>query len=154
MLPEKSCSCNTLATLDVGEIDLHVAAAVLNSFAFDFLTRLRTAGTYLNWTYVSRVAVPSAMECSSLPSIETLLADCADAPERDERYFIGSGRPTGRSPKPKASARPISNTFSHASRYSRVSVRDFTPFYLPASKNGPALEVARQARQGTHITYK
>jgi len=29
VLPEKSCSCNTLATLDVGEIDLHVAAAVL-----------------------------------------------------------------------------------------------------------------------------
>ena len=87
VLPEKSCSCNTLATLDVGEIDLHVAAAVLNSFAFDFLTRPRTAGTHLNWTYVSRGAVPSAMECSSLPSIETLSADGADAPERDERYF-------------------------------------------------------------------
>ena len=87
VLPEKSCSCNTLATLDVGEIDLHVAAAVLTSFAFDFLTRPRPAGTHLNWTYVSRGAVPSAMECSSLPSIETLSADGADAPERDERYF-------------------------------------------------------------------
>ena len=56
VLPARSCSCNTLATLEVQALDLPLAAAVLNSLAFDYLVRLRTAGIHLNWTYVSRVA--------------------------------------------------------------------------------------------------
>jgi hypothetical protein len=87
VLPERSCSGNTLATLEIPALDLRIAAAVMNSFAFDFLTRLRTAGTHLNWTYVSRVAVPLVTDCRSIPAIETISAGGAEPPARDERYF-------------------------------------------------------------------
>jgi len=87
VLPERSCSGNTLATLEVAAIDQLVAVAVMNSFAFDFLTRLRTAGTHLNWTYVSRVAVLALADCRAIPAIETVSAGGADPLERDQRYF-------------------------------------------------------------------
>lgn len=59
VLDEKSCSCNTLATLGIAELPLLTALAVLNSLSFDYLMRFKTAGTHLNWTYVSRVPVPT-----------------------------------------------------------------------------------------------
>ena len=58
VLPDKSCCCHTLTTFEAEGLDLGVAVAVLNSFAFDFLVRLRTAGTHLSWTFLSRVAAP------------------------------------------------------------------------------------------------
>lgn len=71
VLPEESCSGNTLATLHTPGILVDAAAAVMNSFVFDFATRLKTAGTHLNWTYVSRIAVPPATDCRGVPSVVT-----------------------------------------------------------------------------------
>jgi hypothetical protein len=95
VLPERSCAGNTLATLEVPTLDQRIAGAVMNSFAFDFLTRVRTAGTHLNWTYISRVAVPPMADCRAIPAIPTVSAGLpapwqaggAEPPERDERYF-------------------------------------------------------------------
>lgn len=87
VLPEKSCTCHTLVTMDVEAIPLMVAAAVVNSFAFDFLARLRAAGTHISWTFMSRIAVPSPAECRSIPAIATFSADGSNALERDEHYF-------------------------------------------------------------------
>jgi hypothetical protein len=87
VLPQKSCSGNTLATLEVAAIDQSTAAAVMNSFAFDFLMRIRTAGTHLNWTYVSRVAVPSVTESHHIPVIETVSGAGTKSPKHDEIYF-------------------------------------------------------------------
>jgi hypothetical protein len=87
VLPARSCSGNTLATLEIGGLDRSVAAAVMNSFAFDFLTRLRTAGTHLNWTYVSRVAVPPVAVCRGIQAIQTVSVGGTEAPKRDERHF-------------------------------------------------------------------
>lgn len=91
VLPERSCSCNTLATLDVDALDPNVAATVLNSFAFDYLVRFRTAGTHLNWTYVSRVAVPAPVDCRAIPANTTRSApgapEDADDPERFEALW-------------------------------------------------------------------
>jgi len=87
VLPENSCSCNTLTVFEVAHLNSNVAGAVLNSFAFDFLVRLRTAGMHLSWTFLSRVAVPSVSECHRIPAIETFSADGGDAPARDDHYF-------------------------------------------------------------------
>jgi hypothetical protein len=71
VLPEESCSGNTLATLHTPSISVDAAATVMNSFVFDFATRLKTAGTHLNWTYVSRIAIPLAIDCQGIPSVVT-----------------------------------------------------------------------------------
>jgi hypothetical protein len=64
-----------------------MATSVLNSFAFDFLTRLRTAGTHLSAAFLSRVAVPPVADCQAIPVIETVSAGGTEPPERDDRYF-------------------------------------------------------------------
>jgi hypothetical protein len=87
VLPEMSCSCNTLATLEIGTIDLNVAAAVLNGFAFDYLVRFRTAGTHLNWTYISRVAVPALADCRAIPAVPTRSANGGADWMGDPGYF-------------------------------------------------------------------
>ncbi len=87
VLPERSCSGHTLTTLEIGVVEPDVAISVLNSFTFDFLTRLRTAGTHLSAAFLSRVAVPPVANCRSIPAIETFSAGGAEPPERDERYF-------------------------------------------------------------------
>jgi hypothetical protein len=71
VLPEKSCTCHTLVVLDTANIPADLAVAVVNSFAFDFLVRLRAAGTHISWSFMSRVAVPSSAECRGIPVIET-----------------------------------------------------------------------------------
>ena len=84
VLPEKSCSGNTLATLKSSALPENMIAAILNSFAIDFLMRLKIAGTHLNWTYVSRVAVPPASDIKPASTYSSLelngsqaIADCA-----------------------------------------------------------------------------
>jgi hypothetical protein len=72
VLPERSCSVNTLATLSVDPPLLGRALAVMNSLAFDYAVRLKTAGTHLNWTYISRVVVPTVEEMAGVPVLETV----------------------------------------------------------------------------------
>jgi hypothetical protein len=87
VLPQKSYSGNTLAILDVPGVEQSTAATVMNSFAFDFITRLRTAGTHVNWTYLSRVAVPVLADCRDIRVIETVSAADAEPPEHDDCYL-------------------------------------------------------------------
>lgn len=79
VLPECSCSGNTLASLDVGSVDPDVAASVLNSLAFDYATRLKIAGTHLNWTYAARVVTPSRSALETIPAFSTV--NFADLPD-------------------------------------------------------------------------
>lgn len=60
VLPEGSCFGNTLSGLRV-ELTPDVVATVLNSFVFDWAMRLRTAGTHLNFTYMSRAPIPTTL---------------------------------------------------------------------------------------------
>jgi len=71
VLPEGSCSGNTLATLSGSRISLSVMATVMNSIAFDYVTRFKTVGRHLNWTYISRVPVPRPVALSDLRPIPT-----------------------------------------------------------------------------------
>ncbi|MCP9464994.1 MAG: N-6 DNA methylase [Nitrospira sp.] len=86
VLPEKSCVNNKLPVVETTALDLNIACAVLNSFAFDLLLRFRVSST-LNFTHISRVAVPPVANCRAIPAIATVSAGGADPPEHDERYF-------------------------------------------------------------------
>lgn len=97
VLSERSCSCNTLATLGVEHLPLDVASCVMNSLAFDYLTRLKTAGTHLNWTYISRVPVPAVESLHPLTPIPT-------------RSAIGTTRWKGRTAKDRIA---LSNSPDH-----------------------------------------
>lgn len=59
VLAERSCANNKLPMLVAESISSDHAGTVLNSISFDYLLRLRISST-INWTYISRVPVPSA----------------------------------------------------------------------------------------------
>jgi hypothetical protein len=71
MLPKDSFSGNTLSILEMEETMIPGAVTVMNSFCFDYLTRFKTAGTHLNWTYLSRIAVPIHEALAGIPTVET-----------------------------------------------------------------------------------
>lgn len=71
VLPEQSCAGNTLGVLQDVVLPPDRVVAILNSFVFDFTTRLKTAGTHLNWTYVSRLAVPDIERSKGIPEVTT-----------------------------------------------------------------------------------
>lgn len=65
VLPERSCANDKLPIIDARPVSPDVAATVLNSLVFDFGIRLRVSTT-LNFTHVSRAAVPSPESLASL----------------------------------------------------------------------------------------
>lgn len=71
VLPQNSCAGNTLAVLGDLPIENDKAVTLMNSFCFDFVTRLKTAGTHLNWTYISRVVVPRFEELKKVKDTES-----------------------------------------------------------------------------------
>lgn len=71
VLPERSCAGNTLGILSGLALPLDQAASILNSLPIDYTTRLKTSGTHLNWTYVSRVVAPSIFEARRIPILPT-----------------------------------------------------------------------------------
>jgi hypothetical protein len=71
MLPSDSLSGNTLSILEMDAAIIPQAITVLNSLCFDYLTRFKTAGTHLNWTYISRVAVPPRDVLGTIPTVST-----------------------------------------------------------------------------------
>mgnify|MGYP001328625884 CR=1 FL=1 len=73
VLPERSCANNKLPVLETEVVRPDVAACVLNSFAFDFQIRFRVSST-MNFTHVSRAAVPSPERVAGLAPITTLSA--------------------------------------------------------------------------------
>jgi hypothetical protein len=70
VLPERSCANNKLPILDVAPAVATRASTVLNSFAFDFALRFRISST-LNFTHVTRVAVPPLSATGSLQEVDT-----------------------------------------------------------------------------------
>jgi hypothetical protein len=74
VLPTGSVSSEQLPLLSLANVDPIHAIQVVNSLCFDFLLRLRSAGTTLAFTYLRSVPVPSVDVVRSIPMIETRLA--------------------------------------------------------------------------------
>jgi hypothetical protein len=74
VLPECSAAGETTAGLRTTDIELDAAATVLNSLAFDWLLRLRSAGSIVALTYMRPMPVPPAAVVNRLPRIPTHLA--------------------------------------------------------------------------------
>lgn len=74
VLPERSAASHKLTGVDVRNVETDAALTVLNSMCFDFLLRLRSAGTNVSFTYIEPVAVPSASVVNALPRIGTRFA--------------------------------------------------------------------------------
>jgi hypothetical protein len=73
-LPPSSAAGHTLSGVRLENISPDVAATVLNSICFDYVLRLRTAGTHVSFTYMRPMPVPPADVVSRLPVVPTQLA--------------------------------------------------------------------------------
>ncbi|MEW6750143.1 MAG: hypothetical protein AB1505_04105 [Candidatus Latescibacterota bacterium] len=73
VLPPCSAASHTLTGVLVTAVSTAQAACVLNSFAFDWALRLRTAGTHVSLTYILPTAVPAAAAVRALPAVPTRL---------------------------------------------------------------------------------
>jgi hypothetical protein len=67
ILPEKPCFGHTLSGLEVSA-PLDQAAALLNSLVFDFALRLKTGGTHLSFTLISRMPLPEITFSKTIPT--------------------------------------------------------------------------------------
>ncbi len=74
VLPTNSASSEQLPLLSLANLEPTNAVQVVNSICFDFLLRLRSAGTTLAFTYLRSVPVPPVDVVRRLPRIETRLA--------------------------------------------------------------------------------
>lgn len=74
ILPKGSAAANTLSVMLTDGVESDAAATVLNSFAFDYALRLRTAGTHISFTYMRPMPVPPASVTNSLPCVPTICA--------------------------------------------------------------------------------
>jgi hypothetical protein len=74
LLPAFSAATDLLNGIVCDEVPNEQAAAVLNSFVFDFALRLRTAGTHVSFTYMKPMPVPSAAAVKHLPPVSTKTA--------------------------------------------------------------------------------
>lgn len=77
VLPAQSVAAYTLSAAVFTYVANDAAASVLNSFAFDYLLRVRLAGMHVSGTYILPVAVPSAAVVNLLPRISTRFAPSA-----------------------------------------------------------------------------
>jgi len=74
VLPARAAASHTCTAADFDHVAPDAALTVLNSLCFDFLLRLRSAGTHVSFTYILPVAVPSAIVTGSLPVLSTRFA--------------------------------------------------------------------------------
>jgi hypothetical protein len=74
VLPAGSAGSHKLSGLLVGNVGAVQACSVLNSLAFDYALRFRTAGTNISFTYMRPMPVPPAAMVNALPVIETRMA--------------------------------------------------------------------------------
>lgn len=77
VLPAGAAASHKLTGVVVERIAPEAALTVLNSFCFDFLLRLRSAGTNVSFTYILPVAVPPAAVVKMLPRSATRFAPSA-----------------------------------------------------------------------------
>lgn len=89
VLPARSAASHTCTAADFEHVSPDAALSVLNSFCFDFLLRLRAAGTHVSFTYIQPVAVPSAQVTSALPRLPSRFAPAAGIShlEDDEGFW-------------------------------------------------------------------
>ncbi len=73
-LPDHSAGSHKLTGVLLEAASALAATAVFDSICFDYLLRLRTAGTSVSHTYILPVAIPPASVVNRLPSIPTRLA--------------------------------------------------------------------------------
>jgi hypothetical protein len=74
VLPPYSAASHKLSGVLPEHVRPEAAAAVFNSFCFDYALRLRTAGTSVSFTYMRPMPVPPADVVSRLPIVPTHLA--------------------------------------------------------------------------------
>ncbi len=74
VLPVGSAGSHKLSGLLVRNVSAVQACSVLNSLAFDYALRFRTAGTNISFTYIRPMPVPPAKVAGALPVIETRMA--------------------------------------------------------------------------------
>ena len=79
VLPVSSAAGHTLSGLLLEGIAPDAASTVFNSLCFDWLLRLRTAGTHVSFTYMRPMPVPPPEAVNRLPLIPTHLAWTAGA---------------------------------------------------------------------------
>jgi hypothetical protein len=72
VLPAYSAAAHTLTGMEVAKVDSARAAAVINSFVFDFGLRMRTAGTHISMTYLRPMPVPPPERVAGLPTLPTI----------------------------------------------------------------------------------
>jgi hypothetical protein len=73
VLPEEAVASDTISALRLNRIEPDAACTVLNSLCFDYLLRIRLAGTKVAWTYLNLVAVPPANTLNNLSCLPTVL---------------------------------------------------------------------------------
>lgn len=76
-LPADAAAAHTCTAAHFEHVQPDAVLTVLNSLCFDFLLRLRSAGTHVSFTYILPVAVPSASVVNGLPRIGTRFAPAA-----------------------------------------------------------------------------
>ena len=74
VLPSCAVAAHTLTGVITDSVDAHTAASVLNSLAFDWCLRLRTAGTHVSFTYIQPMPIPAPPALGRLPVVSTRLA--------------------------------------------------------------------------------
>jgi len=74
VLPAGAAASHTCTAADLANVRATSALTVLNSICFDFLLRLRSAGTHVSFTYILPVAVPPDQRVNAIPTIPTTVA--------------------------------------------------------------------------------
>jgi len=73
VIPSFSVGAHTLSGIGLNGIAPDAAATIFNSLCFDFLLRLRTAGTHVSFTYMKPMPVPPSDLVNRLPCVLTHL---------------------------------------------------------------------------------
>jgi hypothetical protein len=74
VLPSCSAATEKLTGVIVENVETAAVLTVLNSFAFDYVLRMRSAGTSISFTYIKPVPVPAANSVQDLPVVPTKLS--------------------------------------------------------------------------------
>ncbi|MGH7470228.1 MAG: hypothetical protein ACRENP_19965 [Longimicrobiales bacterium] len=77
VVPAGAAASHTCTAADFENLRSEAALTVLNSLCFDYLLRLRSAGTHVSFTYILPVAVLPASQVKTLPHIPTRFAPAA-----------------------------------------------------------------------------
>jgi hypothetical protein len=73
-LPAFSVGTETLTGVSAAHIDGSRVISVLNSLCFDFMLRLRVAGSHVTFSHILPMPVPPALASTSLPAVERRVA--------------------------------------------------------------------------------